>query len=198
MRLGIDLGGTKIEIIALKEDGEVLLRERVATPQNDYRATVEAVAALVEVAEKRLGRSGLPVGIGTPGAISRATGLLKNSNSVCLNGQPLLQDLEKRLGRAIRINNDGARREIRTLLDERQMTRADSVQRSVRDRRKHKIRELPGTLREALEALAKDRVIREALGSHVYEHLVQDKQLEWDSYRIAVHQWELDKYLAEY
>lgn len=106
MRLGIDLGGTKIEIIALKEDGEVLLRERVATPQNDYRATVEAVAALVEVAEKRLGRSGLPVGIGTPGAISRATGLLKNSNSVCLNGQPLLQDLEKRLGRAIRINND--------------------------------------------------------------------------------------------
>ncbi|MCL4454958.1 MAG: glutamine synthetase, partial [Deinococcus sp.] len=69
---------------------------------------------------------------------------------------------------------------------------------SVRDRRKHKIRELPGTLREALEALAKDRVIREALGSHVYEHLVQAKQIEWDSYRIAVHQWELDKYLAEY
>lgn len=106
MRLGIDLGGTKIESIALEEDGAVLLRERVATPQNDYRATIEAIAALVEAAEMRLGRSGLPVGIGTPGAISRATGLLKNSNSVCLNGQPLLQDLERRLGRAIRINND--------------------------------------------------------------------------------------------
>ena len=106
MRLGVDLGGTKIEIIALEEDGSVRLRERVATPQGDYPATIEAIAALVESAESKLGRAGLTVGIGTPGAISRATGLLKNSNSVCLNGQPLLQDLERRLGRDLRISND--------------------------------------------------------------------------------------------
>lgn len=106
MRLGVDLGGTKIEIIALEEDGTVLLRERVATPRGDYPAIIEALAGLVEAAEARLGRAGLSVGIGTPGAISRATGLLKNSNSVCLNGQPLLRDLEARLGRALRIGND--------------------------------------------------------------------------------------------
>ena len=106
MRLGVDLGGTKIEIIALEEDGSVRLRERVATPQGDYPATIEAIAGLVESAESKLGRAGLTVGIGTPGAISRATGLLKNSNSVCLNGQPLLQDLERRLGRDLRISND--------------------------------------------------------------------------------------------
>lgn len=106
MRLGVDLGGTKIEIVALEEDGTALLRERVATPQGDYPATIEAIAALVESAEARLGRTGLPLGIGTPGAISRATGLLKNSNSVCLNGQPLLLDLERRLGRSLRISND--------------------------------------------------------------------------------------------
>jgi len=106
MRLGVDLGGTKIEIIALEENGKVLLRERVATPQGDYPATLDAIAGLVEAAEARLGRTGLSVGIGTPGAISRATGLLKNSNSVCLNGQPLLKDLEARLGRGLRISND--------------------------------------------------------------------------------------------
>lgn len=106
MRLGVDLGGTKIEIIALDADGSVRLRERMATPQGDYDATVEAVAGLVEAAEGRLGRMGLPVGIGTPGTISRATGLLKNSNSVCLNGRALQQDLEARLGRSLRIAND--------------------------------------------------------------------------------------------
>lgn len=106
MRLGVDLGGTKIEIIALEDDGQEVLRERVATPQGDYPGTLEALAGLVEAAEARLGRGQLPVGIGTPGAISRATGLLKNSNSVCLNGQPLLQDLEKRLSRTLRISND--------------------------------------------------------------------------------------------
>lgn len=106
MRLGVDLGGTKIEIIALEDDGQEVLRERVATPQGDYPGTLEALAGLVEAAEARLGRGQLPVGIGTPGAISRATGLLKNSNSVCLNGQPLLQDLEKRLSRTLRLSND--------------------------------------------------------------------------------------------
>lgn len=69
---------------------------------------------------------------------------------------------------------------------------------TVRERRKHKIRELPGTLREALEALRKDKVIQEALGEHVYTHFVQAKQMEWDEYRVTVHQWELDRYLAMY
>ena len=105
MRLGIDLGGTKIEIIALDESGSELLRRRVATPQHDYAATLQAVAGLVHEIEALLGRKGT-VGIGTPGAISRATGLLKNSNSVCLNGQPILNDLEKLLTRTIRIEND--------------------------------------------------------------------------------------------
>ncbi len=105
MRLGIDLGGTKIEIIALDESGSELLRRRVATPQSDYAATLQVIAGLVHEAEALLGRKG-SVGIGTPGAISRVTGLLKNANSVCLNGQPLLHDLEKLLERTIRIEND--------------------------------------------------------------------------------------------
>ena len=93
MRLGVDLGGSKIEIIALGDDGEVLLRERVATPQGDYLATLNAVADLVAAAESRVG-AGSTVGIGIPGAESRATGLIKNANSTCLIGQPLRQDLE--------------------------------------------------------------------------------------------------------
>ncbi len=106
MRLGVDLGGTKIEIIVLEADGTVVLRERVPTPQGDYSATLAAIEDLVRAAEQRLGVSGIPLGIGTPGALSRATGRLKNSNSVCLNGQPLLQDLEARLARPVRISND--------------------------------------------------------------------------------------------
>jgi len=105
MRLGIDLGGTKIEIIALDVAGTERLRERVDTPQGDYAATLEAVAGLVARAEQQLGVTGT-VGIGTPGAISPATGLLKNSNSTCLNGQPFQRDLEARLGRGIRMMND--------------------------------------------------------------------------------------------
>lgn len=105
MRLGIDLGGTKIEIIALDSAGAELLRRRVATPQGDYAATLRAIVDLVQGVEAELQQQGT-VGIGTPGAISRATGLLKNSNSVCLNGQPILRDLEQLLGRAIRIQND--------------------------------------------------------------------------------------------
>jgi glutamine synthetase len=69
---------------------------------------------------------------------------------------------------------------------------------SVRDRRKHKIKELPGTLREALEALRKDKVVREALGEHVYSHFLDAKTVEFDDYRITVHDWELEQYLAEY
>lgn len=105
MRLGIDLGGTKIEIIALDAAGTERLRERVDTPQGDYAATLEAVAGLVARTEQQLGVTGT-VGIGTPGAISPATGLLKNSNSTCLNGQPFQRDLEARLGRGIRMMND--------------------------------------------------------------------------------------------
>lgn len=105
MRIGIDLGGTKIEIIALDESGTPLARHRVPTPQGDYRATLDAIAALVRKVEDETQRVGT-VGIGTPGAISRASGLLKNSNSTCLNGQPILDDLEQWLGRTVRIQND--------------------------------------------------------------------------------------------
>ncbi|MCB1876380.1 MAG: ROK family protein [Chromatiales bacterium] len=105
VRLGIDLGGTKIEIAALRADGSESFRQRVATPQGDYRATLEAIAALIESADRRLGFAA-SIGIGTPGAISPTSGLLKNSNSVCLNGQPLFMDLENRLGRPIRMAND--------------------------------------------------------------------------------------------
>lgn len=105
MRIGIDLGGTKIEIIALDESGRELMRRRVATPCDDYAATLATIVRLVHEAEGEFGRMGT-VGIGTPGAISRATGLLKNSNSVCLNGQPILDDLERLLARTIRIEND--------------------------------------------------------------------------------------------
>jgi fructokinase len=105
MRLGIDLGGTKIEIIALDNDGRELLRRRVPTPQGNYYETLQAIAQLVCAAEAELGQQG-SVGIGTPGTLSRATGCLKNSNSVVLNGQPVLQDLEALLQRKIRISND--------------------------------------------------------------------------------------------
>ncbi|MBK9676742.1 MAG: ROK family protein [Betaproteobacteria bacterium] len=104
-RLGIDLGGTKIEIIALDAQGRELLRRRVPTPQGDYAATVAAVTSLVTGVELELGGRG-SVGIGTPGSISRATGLLRGSNSVCLNGRPFRQDLANALGREIRITND--------------------------------------------------------------------------------------------
>jgi fructokinase len=105
MRLGIDLGGTKIEIVALDDDGRELLRRRVSTPQGSYHETLQAIAELVRAAEAELGRQGT-LGIGTPGALSRATGRLKNSNSVVLNGQPLLQDLEALLRRPVKIGND--------------------------------------------------------------------------------------------
>ena len=105
LRIGVDLGGSKIEIIALGDDGQVLLRERVATPQGDYMATVMAVVALVEAAEQKAGVRGA-VGIGIPGAESLSSGLIKNANSTCLIGQPLRRDLEERLHRKVRIVND--------------------------------------------------------------------------------------------
>lgn len=105
MRIGIDLGGTKIELIALDGAGRERLRRRVETPQGDYPGTLAAIARLVQAAEAELG-SKATVGIGTPGAVSRATGLMKNCNSTWLNGQPLLRDLEAALGRAVRLTND--------------------------------------------------------------------------------------------
>jgi len=105
LRLGIDLGGSKIEIAAFDAGGNELLRRRTATPQGDYRATVATVAALVEDAEIELQTSGT-VGIGMPGAESRLTGLIKNANSTCLIGQPLRHDLEAALQREVRLAND--------------------------------------------------------------------------------------------
>jgi fructokinase/N-acetylglucosamine kinase len=105
LRLGVDLGGTKIELVALDAQGREILRRRVPTPQRDYPATVAAVAALVHAAEVALGRQGT-VGVGTPGAISPASGRMKNCNSTCLNGQPLQEDLERALNREIRLAND--------------------------------------------------------------------------------------------
>ena len=104
-KLGIDLGGTKIEIVALDERHETLFRRRIATPRGDYAATLQAVKALVDEAEGALG-PGCSVGIGTPGAISRRSGMLMNSNSVWLIGKPLKHDLEALLDREIRMAND--------------------------------------------------------------------------------------------
>jgi fructokinase len=105
MRIGIDLGGTKIEGIALGDAAEELFRRRVPTPVGDYDGTLAAVVELITAFETELGRIG-SVGIGTPGAISPRTGLMKNSNSVVLNGRPLDGDLTAKLGREIRIEND--------------------------------------------------------------------------------------------
>ena len=105
MRIGIDLGGTKIEAIALDDSGSTRCRRRVATPAGDYRAIIDAVAALVFAIEDELGGTAA-VGVGSPGALSLHTGLLKNSNSTALNGQPLDADLARALGRPIRLEND--------------------------------------------------------------------------------------------
>ena len=105
IRFGIDLDGTKIEIVALVSDGRELLRRRVATPHEDYRGMLGTIAMLVRDAEAELGESGT-VGIGTPGSISRATGLLRGSNSIALNGKPIKADLEGLLGREVRVSND--------------------------------------------------------------------------------------------
>ncbi|MBS1219025.1 MAG: transcriptional regulator/sugar kinase [Proteobacteria bacterium] len=105
MRLGIDLGGTKIEIVALDDDRTQLLRRRVPAPRGDYLSTVTAVASLIRDAENDLGRSG-SIGIGIPGAESLATGLVKNANSTWLIGRPLRRDLQDVLQREVRLAND--------------------------------------------------------------------------------------------
>lgn len=104
-RIGIDLGGTKIEAIALARDGRTLFRQRTATPVGDYAGTVRAVADLARAATAATG--GHPsVGVGIPGATSPATGLVKNANSVCLIGQPLERDLSAAIGQSVRLAND--------------------------------------------------------------------------------------------
>jgi fructokinase len=105
MRIGIDLGGTKIEAIALDESGMTLLRHRVPTPTGDYIGTLKAIADLVLFVEKELSQEG-SVGVASPGAISTRTGLLNNSNSTILNGKPLARDLSQTLRRPIRLEND--------------------------------------------------------------------------------------------
>src|SRR6516162_3841409 len=104
-RIGIDLGGTKIEAAAVDRLGAVRVRRRVATPTGNYRATIEVITALVEVIELEIGETA-PIGIGIPGAISPITGLIKNANSTWLIGRPLQRDLETALGRPIRLAND--------------------------------------------------------------------------------------------
>lgn len=105
MRIGIDLGGTKTEVIALSDAGEELFRHRALTPKGNYEESIAIITALVTEAEDRTGLSGT-VGVATPGAISPASGLMKNCNSVWLNGQPLAQDLTAALKRPVRLAND--------------------------------------------------------------------------------------------
>ena len=105
MRIGIDLGGTKIEAVALDVHGDVAWRERVPTPKQSADAIYEAIAGLVERCETALATSA-SVGIGTPGSLSPKTGLLRGSNTVMLNGQPVQQALQARLQRDVRMAND--------------------------------------------------------------------------------------------
>ena len=105
MLAGIDLGGTKIEGVLLDEAGTIRFRRRVATPAGDYEATLDAIVALHRELETAAGRE-LPLGLGTPGSPSPATGLMRNANSTCLNGRPLHHDLERRLQRPLRMAND--------------------------------------------------------------------------------------------
>ncbi len=105
MRIGIDLGGTKTEVIALGDAGEQLYRHRLPTPRDDYRQTIETIATLVDMAEQATGQRGT-VGMGIPGSISPYTGVVKNANSTWLNGQPFDKDLSARLQREVRLAND--------------------------------------------------------------------------------------------
>lgn len=106
MRIGIDLGGTKTEIICLNaSNGKELYRQRVQSPTNDYQATLDNLVKLVQAAEQSTGQTGT-IGIGIPGTISPATGQVKNANSAWLNGHPLDQDLGRLLGREVRVQND--------------------------------------------------------------------------------------------
>lgn len=105
IRIGIDLGGTKTEVVALGPAGNELARRRFESPRDDYQATLETIEHCVRWAEQQAGALGT-VGVGTPGALSRVTGCLKNSNSTWLNGRPIVEDLARLLDRPVRIAND--------------------------------------------------------------------------------------------
>ena len=105
LRIGIDLGGTKTEIGAFAADGAELVRRREPTPSGNYQATLALIARLIHDAEQTLGATAT-IGIGTPGALSPSTGVMRNSNSTCLNQQPLKKDLQHKLGREVRLAND--------------------------------------------------------------------------------------------
>ena len=106
MRIGVDLGGTKIETLALDKHGKTRAGFRRPSPREDYRATLGAIAEMVEETERQAGAGPSVVGVGMPGAISPATGLVKNANSTWLNGRPFQEDLAKALGRPVRTAND--------------------------------------------------------------------------------------------
>jgi len=107
LRIGIDLGGTKIEAIVLDDSGLERCRRRVATPQGDYEGTVSAICDLVdEITNETAAPASTPVGVGMPGAISPRSGLVKNANSTCLIGRPLDRDLQSRLKRPVKLAND--------------------------------------------------------------------------------------------
>jgi len=105
IRIGVDLGGTKIEFVALERDGTELHRHRIATPRHDYEGTVRAIAGGVNEMEKGLSRSA-SVGVGIPGTVSTKTGLVKNANSLWLNSKPFDKDLSRALEREVRCAND--------------------------------------------------------------------------------------------
>ena len=105
MRIGIDLGGTKIEVIALGDQNEELFRKRIPTPGGDYQGTIDAICQLVKDAETGTGRTGT-VGVGIPGTLSTVSGLVKNANSTWMNGRPFDKDLGEAMGREVRVAND--------------------------------------------------------------------------------------------
>lgn len=105
-RIGIDLGGTKTEVVLLRGDSQERFRTRVATPRNDYDATLHTIVELVNQAEALAGQSSLPVGLGIPGSVSRRTGRVKNANSTWLNGRALPEDMRALLGRDVKVTND--------------------------------------------------------------------------------------------
>lgn len=105
MRFGLDLGGTKMEAVLLDDTGEIVWRERRPTPAEDYQAIIETIAVLVAQAAIETARE-MTVGIGMPGSLSPKTGLVRNSNTQCLNGQAIKQDLESAMAREVRLAND--------------------------------------------------------------------------------------------
>ena len=106
LRIGIDLGGTKTEVILLNGSSEEVFRTRIPTVRNDYAATLRDIADLVSQAEHAAGTDNLPVGIGIPGTVSRKTGFVKNANSTWLNGKPFQKDISNHLKRQVQVTND--------------------------------------------------------------------------------------------